>query len=65
MTTSMPYMKEVVERRLGFGLIEEFSVIVGGAPITKEYAENIGADAFGQDAIEAVTECLALIEKHR
>ena len=63
MTTSQPYMKEVVERRDGFGLKDDWDVIVGGAPITKEYAETIGADAYGKSAIEAVTECAALIEK--
>jgi 5-methyltetrahydrofolate--homocysteine methyltransferase len=63
MTTSQPYMKEVVERRDGFGLKDEWDVIVGGAPITAEYAETIGADAYGKNAIEAVTECTKLIEK--
>jgi trimethylamine corrinoid protein len=63
MTTSQPYMKEVVERRDGFGHKDDWDVIVGGAPITKEYAEMIGADSYGKSAIEAVTECAALIEK--
>jgi trimethylamine corrinoid protein len=63
MTTSQPYMKEVVERRDGFGFKDDYDVIVGGAPITKEYAEMIGADAYGKSAIEAVVECTALIEK--
>ena len=63
MTTSMPYMKEVVELRDGFGLKDMFSIIVGGAPITKEYSEGIGADAFGRDAIEAVQKCLLLLDR--
>jgi trimethylamine corrinoid protein len=63
MTTSQPYMKEVVERRDGFGLKDDWDVIVGGAPITADYAEMIGADAYGKSAIEAVTECTKLIEK--
>jgi trimethylamine corrinoid protein len=62
MTTSMPYMKEVIELRDGFGLKEDFAVIVGGAPITPEYSAQIGADAFGRDAIEAVSECIALMK---
>jgi len=61
MTTSQPYMKEVVERRDGFGLKDDFAVIVGGAPITEEYAANIGADAYGKDAVDAVQKCLALL----
>ncbi len=61
MTTSQPSMKEVVERRDGFGLKDDFAVIVGGAPITEEYAANIGADAYGKDAVDAVQKCLALL----
>ncbi len=63
MTTSMPYMKEVVELRDAFGLKNKFLIIVGGAPITKEYSEAIGADAFGHDAVEAVQKCLLLLDQ--
>jgi len=63
MTTSQPYMKEVVELRDGFGLKDKFAIIVGGAPITKEYSDAIGADAFGHDAVEAVQKCLLLLEQ--
>ncbi len=63
MTTSMPYMKEVVELRDGFGLKEKFKIIVGGAPITKEYSQAIGADAFGNDAVEAVQKCFLLMDQ--
>ncbi len=61
MTTSMPYMKEVVELRNGFGNKDDFAIIVGGAPITAAYAAEIGADAYGRDAASAVKECLALM----
>jgi methylmalonyl-CoA mutase cobalamin-binding domain/chain len=63
MTTSMPYMKECVELRDGFGLKNNFAVIVGGAPITAEYTAEIGADAFGKNAVEAVDRCLALLDR--
>jgi 5-methyltetrahydrofolate--homocysteine methyltransferase len=63
MTTSMPYMKEVVELRDGFGLKNKFAIIVGGAPITKEYSDAIGADAFGHDAVEAVQKCFLLMDR--
>ncbi len=63
MTTSMPYMKECVELRNGFGLKGNFSVIVGGAPITAEYTAEIGADSFGKNAVEAVERCLALLDR--
>ncbi len=65
MTTSMPYMKEAVELRNGFGLEDEFKIIVGGAPITPEYSDQIGADAFGKDAVEGVAACVALMEQAR
>lgn len=63
MTTSMPYMKEVVELRDGFNLKNKYAIIVGGAPITKEYSEAIGADSFGHDAVEAVQKCLLLLDR--
>jgi trimethylamine corrinoid protein len=63
MTTSMPYMKEVVELKDGFGHKDDFSVIVGGAPITAAYAAEVGADSFGKDAVDAVEKCLALLDR--
>jgi methylmalonyl-CoA mutase cobalamin-binding domain/chain len=63
MTTSMPYMKECIELRDGFGFKNDFAVIVGGAPITAEYTAVIGADAFGKDAVDAVAKCLALLDR--
>jgi methylmalonyl-CoA mutase cobalamin-binding domain/chain len=65
MTTSMPYMREVVELRDGFGLKGSFLVIVGGAPITQEYSLKIGADAFGRDAVDGVEQCGALMKGRR
>jgi methylmalonyl-CoA mutase cobalamin-binding domain/chain len=63
MTTSMPYMREVIALRDGLGSRDDFSVIVGGAPVTADYSQAIGADSFGRDAMEAVTECLALMDR--
>lgn len=62
MTTSMPYMREVIEMRDGLGFKEKFTVIVGGAPITPDYAASIGADGFGRDAVEAVDTCLSVMK---
>ncbi len=62
MTTSMPYMKECIALRDGFGLKEQIKVIVGGAPITSEYSQQIGADAFGRNAIEGVNRCIELLQ---
>ena len=63
MTTSMPYMKEAVELRDGFGLKGKIKIIVGGAPITPEYSQQIGADAFGRNAVEGVQRCIELVEQ--
>jgi 5-methyltetrahydrofolate--homocysteine methyltransferase len=63
MTTSMPYMKECIELRDGFGLKDQLKVIVGGAPITAEYSRQIGADAFGRDAMEGVQNCIELMTR--
>jgi 5-methyltetrahydrofolate--homocysteine methyltransferase len=63
MTTSTPYMKEVVDMLKGLGLKGRFAVIVGGAPLTPAYAREIGADAFGENAADAVAQCLALMDR--
>jgi methylmalonyl-CoA mutase cobalamin-binding domain/chain len=57
LTTSMPYMADLIERLKGLGLRDQFRVIVGGAPVTPAYAERIGADAYGSDAVQAVKLC--------
>ena len=51
LTTTMPYMKTVVEH---FKDRPDVLVIIGGAPVTQEYAEEIGADGYGTDANQAV-----------
>jgi methylmalonyl-CoA mutase cobalamin-binding domain/chain len=63
MTTSMPYMEEVVQMRDGFGHRDKFAIIVGGAQISAAYCQKIGAEAFGKDAAEAVKVCLELMKK--
>ena len=63
MRSTYLFNDECVELRDGFGLKGDFTVIVGGAPITAEYTAEIGADAFGKNAIEAVERCLALLDR--
>jgi len=62
LTTSMPYMGDLISYLDGLGLRENFKVIVGGAPVTLAYAEKIGADAYGADAVDAVEKCLRLMD---
>jgi 5-methyltetrahydrofolate--homocysteine methyltransferase len=52
LTTTMPQMKTVVEAVRSSGL--EAKVIIGGAPVTQAYADEIGADGYAPDAASAV-----------
>ena len=54
MTTTIPYQRELVEELERLGLRDKFKVVVGGGPVTAEWAEQIGADGYGRDATEAV-----------
>jgi 5-methyltetrahydrofolate--homocysteine methyltransferase len=54
LTTTMAGMKAVVDLVRERGLAGDIKVVVGGAPVSKEYADEIGADAFGYDAANAV-----------
>jgi len=54
LTTTMPEMQNVIEALEEAGLRNQVKVIVGGAPIDQGFADKIGADGFGTDAVEAV-----------
>lgn len=54
MTTTMPMLRELVEYFKAMGIREKYKIMVGGAPVTQEYAEVIGADGYAVDAEEAV-----------
>jgi len=65
LTTTMPVMKKVVALVHERGLTGRIKVAVGGAPVTRQFAQDIGADAYGFDAVNAV-ECITrLIETGR
>ncbi|MDD4783404.1 MAG: corrinoid protein, partial [Syntrophaceticus sp.] len=57
LTTTMPAMKDVIAALQEGGLRNDVKVIIGGAPVTKEYANEIGADGFGADAALAIDLC--------
>ncbi len=61
LTTTMPYQKEVIDDLVSIGLRDRFKVMVGGGPVTKQYAEEIGADGYGRDAMEALREAKKLL----
>ena len=54
LTTTMPYMKVVIDRLKELGIREELVVMVGGAPLNEEFSKAIGADAYCRDAAVAV-----------
>ncbi len=53
LTTTMPRMKDVVAELVKAGLRDRVKVMIGGAPITQQYADDIGADIFAPDAASA------------
>jgi corrinoid protein of di/trimethylamine methyltransferase len=61
LTLNIEYMGVVVEKLKEKGLRDKVKVIVGGAPVTQEFADEIGADAFGWDASDAVKKMRVLI----
>ena len=61
LTTTMPRMKEVVESLVESGLRSQVKVIVGGAPVTEKFAQDIGADGYAPDAASAVEKVRKLI----
>jgi 5-methyltetrahydrofolate--homocysteine methyltransferase len=61
LTTTMPVMQEVVDLVRARGLAGRISVIVGGAPVSEAWAREIGADAHGYDAANAVERVRALV----
>jgi 5-methyltetrahydrofolate--homocysteine methyltransferase len=60
LTTTMSSMKDVVDLLQERGLGGEIRTIIGGAPVSKEFADEIGADAYGYDAANAVEQVKAL-----
>jgi 5-methyltetrahydrofolate--homocysteine methyltransferase len=60
LTTTIPKMPETIDALRDAGLRDSVRVIVGGAPVTAEYAAEIGADAYGANASFAVDECRRL-----
>ena len=63
LTTTMPAITETLDALKSAGLRDKVKVMVGGAPITTDWVEEIGVDGFGSDAAEAITVAEALLEK--
>ena len=65
LTTTMPYMKVVIETLAEKGLRDDYIVLVGGAPLNEEFGEAIGADAYCRDAAVAAETAKELVAARR
>jgi methylmalonyl-CoA mutase cobalamin-binding domain/chain len=63
LTTTMPYMKVVIDAMKEKGIRDDYIVMVGGAPLNEEFAQAIGADAYCRDAAVAVEMAKDLISR--
>ena len=63
LTTTMPYMKVVVDAMIEKGIRDDYIVLVGGAPLNEAFGESVGADAYCRDAAVAVETAKELIAK--
>jgi methanogenic corrinoid protein MtbC1 len=54
LTTTMPYMKVVIDTMKEKGIRDDYIVLVGGAPLNEEFGKAVGADAYCRDAAVAV-----------
>ncbi len=54
LTTTMPAMKDTIEALDAAGIRDQIKVMIGGAPVTQDYADEIGADGYAPDAASAV-----------
>ena len=61
LTTTMPGMKDVIEAIKSSDLKDKVKVMIGGAPVTQDYADEIGADGYAPDAASAVDKAKQLI----
>jgi methylmalonyl-CoA mutase cobalamin-binding domain/chain len=65
LTTTMPYMKVVIDTLKQKGIRDEYIVLVGGAPLNEEFGKAVGADAYCRDAAIAVETAKSLIAARR
>jgi len=65
LTTTMPYMKVVIDAMMEKGIRNDYVVLVGGAPLNEQFANAIGADAYCRDASLAVETAKAFMAKRQ
>jgi 5-methyltetrahydrofolate--homocysteine methyltransferase len=65
LTTTMPYMKVVIDTLVEKGLRDDYIVMVGGAPLNEEFGQAVGADAYCRDAAVAADMAKNLVAARR
>jgi methanogenic corrinoid protein MtbC1 len=65
LTTTMPYMKVVIDTMKEKGIRDDYIVLVGGAPLNEEFGKAVGADAYCRDAAIAVETAKSLLLARR
>jgi len=65
LTTTMPYMKVVIDEMVATGIRDDYIVLVGGAPLNEEFGAAVGADAYCRDAAQAAETAPRLIKERR
>jgi len=65
LTTTMPYMKVVIDTLIEEGIRDDYIVMVGGAPLNEEFGTAVGADAYCRDAATAVEVAKQLVSEKR
>ncbi len=63
LTTTMPYMKVVIDAMVEKGIRDKYVVLVGGAPLNEEFGKAVGADAYCRDAAVAVETAKAFMDR--
>ncbi len=63
LTTTMPNMGKTIEAFEEFGMRDQVKIMVGGAPLTQEFADDMGADGYGKDAMACVELAARLLEE--
>ncbi|MBC8227441.1 MAG: corrinoid protein [Gammaproteobacteria bacterium] len=65
LTTTMPYMKVVIDEMVKKGIRDDYIILVGGAPLNEEFGEYVGADQYCRDSAEAAAVAVAMVTERR
>jgi 5-methyltetrahydrofolate--homocysteine methyltransferase len=65
LTTTMPNMGKTIEAFIDADLREDVKIMVGGAPVTQEFADDMGADGYGKDALACVELAKTLVAEFK